>query len=72
MISMNVSYCCAMKQVFVENALANVLKRLMKTLKVLSIAAHRKRKTLRNTLSSDSKAAAPSVSALRLTALRQW
>ena len=24
MISVNVSYCCAMKQVFVENALADV------------------------------------------------
>lgn len=28
MISMNVSYCCAMKQVFVENALADVLKKV--------------------------------------------
>lgn len=28
MISVNVSYCCAMKQVFVENALADVLKKV--------------------------------------------
>lgn len=28
MISGNVSYCCAMKQVFVENALADVLKKV--------------------------------------------
>lgn len=31
MISVNVSYCCAMKQVFVENALADVLKSAVET-----------------------------------------
>ena len=30
MISVNVSYCCAIKQVFVENALAAVVKDVFK------------------------------------------